>query len=305
MVDLLRRDKYKVLEGMCTEHIFTKEVLSAHRLIQSASTNWWVSYDRFNQPIFFNVQDKGLSDIDYKVMEVITKRGLTVYYVYLNSFNEIKFVLANLHLEKIRKRHFSHVSQTEEEFIRLHQLKPQGRPLLATKQTRVIEKQNKAINFFVKENLLKETTLQRYFVNHFLMVYMNSPMNIDGFLYHNNQLMVYEIKFKFPARNGTWGLNIGLRNLFQFFSNLNIPVFHFILVNTTFDKELTALDGVYDKDIKEKFYWIYSVLKPEMFNDKIRYAPKYTSSDGRKMQGYYSVKPDHFKKVFFSPYFIS
>lgn len=176
---------------------------------------------------------------------------------------------------------------------------------MAIKQTRVVSKQNKAIHFIVKENLLKEITFQRYFVNQFLMIYMKSPMNIDGFLYHNNQLMVYEIKFKYPRKNGTWGLNVGLKNLFHFFSTLNIPVFHFILKNTTFNKDLTALDGVYNEFLKNRFYWIYSVLTDDMFSKEIKYAPNYTSSDGRKPQPYYLVNPTHFKKVYFAPYLAS
>jgi bisphosphoglycerate-dependent phosphoglycerate mutase len=299
MKNLLKRDKHELLEGLCTEMIFINEVLSPKNAVDTVSTNWWAVYSRNfgKDPIFFKAQYYPLKSTDILVMKRLVEKGLVVYYVYVNRNLDVRFILANEHLKAIENKQFSQMSISMADFIKKYHLKKLRSPLLADEKSRIESKQNKAIEYFEKEGVLKEVVFQRYFANYFLSVYTPAVMNIDGFILNEKGLSVYEIKFKYKAQDGTFGINKGLLRLFMFMEQKNVPVYHFILENRKNNRHITALDGLDKPELKKKFVWIYCKLERNIIDMKEKKAPADTSVDSRKTQIHYSVDASYFKKL--------
>lgn len=304
MIELLKRDKHRVLEGACTEHLYVDEVLKPLELDNNYTTNWWAAYPTKSYqhpPIIFKLSYHPLTNTDIQAMELLIQKGMTVYYVYLNRDKELKFVDANIYMKEIKNKNFSYIAETMEEFLSNHSLKVKGKPLFASKSERIESKQNKAISFLRSERQLEETTLQRYFANHFLMVYMYYTMNIDGFIVKSKKIFGYEVKFKYSTINKEtkihrYGINTGLRRLFYWLKSKNIPMYHFILNNGTRDKNITAIDGLLDPKLKTHFTWCYCQINHNLFIEE-EFAPEETSIDGKKRQKVYYIDAANFKKV--------
>jgi hypothetical protein len=260
----LQKDKHTLLEGYITEDLFKKQFLFFDDIMYTHG--WWMGLIG-NMKVFFIVKDQ-LNDLDYELTQVIPDpcwqvilKERTLYFIRNNEiFSEYDF-LSMLNLICLRDK------------------------MTASNDTRDIIRQQRCIDYFVRNNMETEIAMERYFVNNFLSVYFNGMVNVDYFTKNKKGLInVIEIKFKYESKDGCFGINTGQMNMFDYFKKLGFKINHFILYNHTKDMNLSILNFLNLPDQKK---WLYTSLDTD--NKNVGIAPERTSISGGFKQSYYKI----------------
>lgn len=272
-IEQLKRDKHTLLEGYVTEFIFEKQFLLKNQ--SQYTKGWWMATYK-DVKIFFIVKSD-LNSLDEEIINILEENNEC----WKVDLKEEELVFSNK-TEILSK----------EEFVKKHKLLKIRDNMTASLNTRNKDRQSKSISFFEKNNLLKKIAVERYFANNFLTLYFNGMVNIDCFSKDkNDQLNVIEIKFKYETRDKCFGINTGQMNMFNYLSKYNFKVNHFILYNSTKDKDITIFGFL---ALKIKKYWLLaSVEKLDTQGKSI--APEYTSVSGNFKQEYFKLKKEDFK----------
>ncbi len=106
-----------------------------------------------------------------------------------------------------------------------------------------------------------------------------------------------EVKQKYPTRIGTFGLNVGLTNLFRFLTNIGIRVVHIILTKPESDKTIPATDYYTQKKYKGKSLWIGTDFSDEILSSGSSTAPSETSIFSNVRLKFYHIHPECFTKL--------
>lgn len=278
----LMNDKYALLEGYVTEQLFFNQFLKNNSVPHSDS--WWVTSHENNMLLF--VVKEHLNPLDIEIMSKF-KHPNQCWQVYLKGE---EFVFTNG--EKI---------VDEQSFVTELKLSKIRNPLIASDNTRDVKRQNRAIQFFKENNIIKEIAVERRFANNFLTVYFKTMINVDFFTKKNNQYNVIEVKYKYESKDGYFGINTGQMHMFNSFIELGFSVYHFILYNYTKNKNLSIF-GFLDLPSQNK-NWHYIKINDEITSG-VGIAPEMTSVSGRFKQSYYKIlaramkdKRISFKKV--------
>jgi len=120
----------------------------------------------------------------------------------------------------------------------------------------VTEREDKALAY-IREHLDPRALLaERIFVNQILYRYYLYFWDLDGVGFVNGELVGFELKRKYPARDGTFGLNTGTRNLFMNLSS-TLPILYFIMASGTFqgnEAQESPLDVIHDHAVTVKIF---------------------------------------------------
>lgn len=288
---LLKHDKPVVLEGMIVENIFIKDVIvKRDRLnLNNLSLGWW-SVKFKNEFILFKMSDKPLTQTDIKVFQYLGKINIRTYFCKINENGDLKFADINKNIIENNLYNF----MDELEFKNLLGMKKVNESLDASKNLKDINRQYEVIDFFCRHNMLRDIAIQRYFANFFLTVYFNNLLNIDGFIMKDNNLYIYEIKYKYVSRKNEFGINKGQAEVFKHFISKNISVINCILEKPKKDEKLTILNLMKNNELKLKTKWIYHYLNYDELNG-IKEAPRKTSIDGKKTQKYIGIDRSKYK----------
>lgn len=275
ILDIAKRDKHSFLEGACVEHIFYEDIIRNHIFSGLCkpyySTGWWrTKFKSTNTYIMFKVSINKPTKQDFYIASLFKKEK--VYFFYINEFNS--FIMYDVN---------NNVSMSLSDFMNRYNLNF-CENFKADSSCIDLNRQNQAINFLIKNNLLKEYSFQRFFVNFVLGNNINDLVNIDSILLYekNNEALakVIEIKFKYESKKGHFGLNKGFNNLFEMILDYDIPINHYILYNGTKNQHISIIDAILDNNIKSQCCWIYSPISKNLLPNKFDLAPSKTRYDG-------------------------
>ncbi|QUH21795.1 hypothetical protein [Alkaliphilus sp. B6464] len=292
---LLSRDKHAILEGVCTEHLFQNDVLPRKKWNNKISLGWWTTRQN-NDYIFFKVSSEYVTQNDISIFRHFIKNNMKCIYVKFENTGTYKFLEVNSNIYLIEKNNYIEQFLSFNEFIIKYNLKEIRQPLLAANDVRDTARQEKAIDFFDKNGLLEDTAIQRHFANFFLTVYYGYAVwNIDGLLVDNDKVLAYEIKFKYPTKSNTFGLNIGVAKLFEWLHNKDIKIYHAILLNPTNSEKVSVLDVLSNKSLYRETNWICYRINPTNLFNSSGIAPSKTQIEGRTDQKVVYIPVSNFK----------
>lgn len=269
------RDKHTLLEGYVTEYLFERQFLSQN---PGTYTKGWWSAGSDTQRMFF-VAAEELNDVDRAVMGELSKR-YPCWQVYAEG--------DSLYFEDGGHR------LTMRQFLSQYRLTAKRSPMTAAAAVRSTDRQRRCVDFFKAHQLMQKIAAERYFANNFLNVYFPKLVNIDFFVRENDgRLSAIEVKFKFEAKDKTFGINFGQYEMFTQLEKMGIQVQHWILYNSARDKDLSIF-GFLDKKMEK--YWLSGHIDTSRPREANR-APKDTSADGNRTQGYYKFGKSEFPRA--------
>jgi hypothetical protein len=222
-----------------------------------------------------------LNDLDYEILDTFAvAHPVSIVYFSESSraFNE-----------------FRHVKG-----MRYARLNSQGKSMAPVVQSYRIEdsycdKQriDKACLYLEERQQLKNAAIRRIFANCWLG---RNVWDVDTFtMTSKKQIVALEVKHKYPARNNTFGLNDGQKDLFNFLLKEDIPVIHVILKKPENKPELHAIDLLTFPAYTGRTQWLFT----RFFNEKLKpaasVAPRHTSIHGAVGIRYSEISTEQFE----------
>jgi len=276
---ILTDDKHTRIEGLCSEHLFMEEIGS---LLNPIVSDYWMSgnYHQYYLTRFVTDTQNRLTENDFSIFEKFRTMNIPVRIVYYDESRKI-------FLETFYKKdkHKKYTKPTECEFKPLQELKDGYCDE---------ERFNKAFEFLLSRQNIKSVVLRRLFANHIMD---NYSWDLDGFhITKNKQIILFEIKHKFPAANDTFGINVGQANMFRHLTKNNIKVIHTILLKPRESEDISAIDLVTDSRYRPTS-WIYTLFDYSKLILVEKAAPEKTQLRGEKTIKYYEIKRDRFKNL--------
>ncbi|WP_044338710.1 hypothetical protein [Rossellomorea aquimaris] len=296
LINFLKRDKHKLLEGLVVEDFFMKDVINTQKWNPWISTGWWAT--KVNDPkgdsdyILFHVTSIFPSANDIDIYKTLMSKQVVVYHVLLSKNNLYFLELNELVLQQPLNFHnYIH----EYVFLSKNQLIKKNSVHKAKDETRDSFLQDRAITYFRKYNIIKEIALQRYFANYFLTVHFSgSIINIDSFMAFSDGLAAFEIKFKYPDSKGAYGINTGPANLFHWLLKKDIFIHHYIAKNPSCKKNIGIFEVITSQSLKSSFYWEKVILNKEELIGSDSIAPEETSIAGDHTVNFKSISANKF-----------
>jgi hypothetical protein len=281
--NVLRHDKTQKLEGVCAELCFQEHLL--HPSFETYSAGWWFqSTGDSYRVIKLCVQGiNELNILDHQILMHLHERGLHCYVV------EFDRTEGNFYGSAFKGQELS-------EYVRQW---PKIRSLHSPKKTVLNtpvgdSRKEEAIKQIEQKGLLYDTAVERLFAN----FHLKPPTwDIDFFAFHNGRLIGFEMKQKYPIRNGNFGLNTGLVNLFRYLADKEVEVAHVILTKPIWDDSYPALHLYSDDKLRQKCLWIGALFGSEMHSKKTYTAPSKTSYGGNSQLNYHNIAVREFSKI--------
>lgn len=273
------RDKHTLLEGYITEYLYENQFLQTEnsKYISAYTHGWWSAETDIQR--FFFVVTPALNDVDREVAAVLSKHHEVwrayptrdSWYFYNNDCRlSLPEFLQRFNLSKIRS------------------------DSTAAMATRNELRQKRCLHFFETHGLLTKIAIERNFADDILTSYFNSIVNIDFFARKSSgKLSAIEVKYKFESRQQSFGINVGQFRMFELLTRAGMDIQHWILYNSTHDKELSVFGFL---SLPGKKWWRYGAIHTDT-TGIIKTAPAETSVQGNKRQGYYEFNADHFRYI--------
>lgn len=287
--DFLKKDKFKLLEGICVENQFKKSFNFV------MSEGWWCVPKNFEKTsyIFFYLQlpNSNLNDITIKVFENLLFHKQSIYLVMYDKDFKFKKIqkIEDLILLKMKILNVDDLKHNEG-------LNRRYQNFQASNETTDTFKTNRVIQYLIDENLLEKIYIERLFANHILSGHLNTmPINLDAIMYKNNKLVVIEIKFKYPSKQNTFGINIGQANILKYLIQIGFEVFHYIAINPSHNEDIGIFEIQHSSNLKQNLFWYYKQLIESDFETEFSVAPSKTSVDGKSRQKFININATTFK----------
>jgi hypothetical protein len=118
---------------------------------------------------------------------------------------------------------------------------------------------------------------------------------MDAFVMWQGMLLGLEMKQKYPASDGTFGLNVGLSGLFSHLKGKGIRILHVILTKPIWNEKHFAISLYQRRELAEKSLWLVGAYCPEMLAGGTRQAPGKTSLNSTHDMYYHPVAVSHFR----------
>jgi hypothetical protein len=288
--NILLRDKHTRIEGLCTEMFFYEQILKNN--FRETSSGWWFGLKNNTYTVTKIASSLlNLKNIDFELLELFSKVNTAVFIIVFSESDKDFFYLKYQHgkKESILK---------EWEIGKKRYPKNNQQASIPPEEQRNPHRLNQAIQFLQEQNAIKKCAIERMFANCWLG---NAFFwDIDFIIKYKNQLIAFEVKQKFPTAKGTWGLNTGLKNLFNFLNTLAINVIHVILVKPVNNASIPALDLYMSEKYRKDAKWIATSFKNLQLDKAKSRAPNYTSIHSNASLSYYHLNDSDFvciKKV--------
>lgn len=286
-LDFLKKDKYKLLEGICVENQFKKSFTF------QMSEGWWCvpnNYER-SRFIFFYLllPNEEINLITLKVFEHLLLRKQTIYLAKYNG---------DFHFKKIKN---IADLETNDYFdintlMKKENINNKYKNFQASDSTTDTYKTQRVIQYFIDEQIIEKIYIERLFANHILSGFLNTmPINLDAIMFRNNRLVILEIKFKYPSKEKTFGINIGQAKILKYLIDLNFKAFHYIALNPSYNESIGIFEIQHDSYLKNNLYWYYKELTALDFETTYSVAPSKTSIDGNKKQKFIEIESSAFQ----------
>ncbi|MCG8606584.1 hypothetical protein MJD09_16575 [bacterium] len=262
---VLRRDKHTRIEGICTEHLFLRQLIET--TFSAYSVGWWFTQKRGTYTIIKFCKHVGEIDLtDLKILNFFKDKGLSTFIVAFDhgrrSFYYVNYTMlpSTYQLDDWHRARvpFPHRKR-----------KP---PPIPKPSERDAVRSDQAIGLLRSLGVLQSAALERVFANCWLPG--RDCWDIDCFALHDDRILAFEVKQKYPTAMNTFGLNVGLARLFAFLTDLGIEVYHIILTKPTRDYRIPAIDFYTKERYKSKLDWCGIKFSSEILTRRRAVAPK-------------------------------
>ncbi|MFQ5637262.1 MAG: hypothetical protein ACE5IR_04630 [bacterium] len=285
---ILRRDKHTRIEGICTEKLFERTLVQP--TFSDYSTGWWFRRQQGNYRVIKFTHDIGqIKSIDRLILDRFRKNGVRCFIV---SFDEKEKDFYYLETSKCPG------GFQKKDWHKLRSRFPKKRkaaPPIPKASERNQVRLNQAIRMLASYRGLKSAALERVFANCWLA--SGTYWDVDCFVFHENRILAFEVKQKYPTAKGTFGLNVGLAKLFAFLSQTGIQVFHIILTKPVKNDKIAAIDFYTKKPYRDKSNWIGLKFDRALLSKEKSFAPSKTSIFGANRLRYYHILPTSFHQI--------
>jgi len=280
---ILSRDKHTRIEGLYTEIFFYEQLIKNN--FTNYTSGFWFGFKEQKyslSKLLPSLED--ITNLDYQILNIFYKSGIKVFIVFFSEKNKTFFYL------KYNPKTCQNI-----EHIRMNAI-PYPKCVTNVPIPRISERNpsrhRQAFEFLNSYNHLKRSAVERAFANCYIG--NGSFWDIDYFVNYKNTLYAFEVKQKYPTAKGTFGLNVGLTNLFHFINNSGIKVIHVILTKPVNDYNIPSIDFYTKPEYKSKSYWIATKVTDHLTSVKKSLAPSRTSIYGTYKLGYYDMQPSSF-----------
>lgn len=285
-VDILKQDKHTRLEGLCIEEFFKEKYLGTVDEFKQSSS-WWFSKENANSKDYYAIKflsELNLSEFDIFISSHFLKKGIPVYVIFHDSDGHYY----TYHVTTKEELNIKNLTNNSV-LYKYTDLKP------LTSFIRDESRQNQAIDFLRKRDLIQKCAIERFFANR--VAGFKGLWDVDTFEWINrNQIKAYEVKQKFPAANGCFGINKGTTSFLLFLKKLDIAVEHVILKKPKDDKNIPALDFITKSEYIGKNEWLSTDFCSDSVQNMItKKSPNYTSIHGKYRLSYYDMDMKLFK----------
>jgi hypothetical protein len=228
------------------------------------TTGWWVSKTKDKKYIVFLVKES-ISNLDFEVIDKVKNCVSGIY--------QLKYVESNITLVDLLQHTSNDLSL--EQFLKLWEHYNFKGAIKHYEDSDIKDSyweyfRNKKIEYkVIKQILIENSFLKKYFFS----------TNIDYIVKNEAGLLMLEIKYKFPSRNNTYGMNSMQYDIYNLFQSQGLDAFNIVLENIDKVDILERENGIQ--------IWKYSRIKQNLTEKK--YAPKKTSYDQKEKQGYYEL----------------
>ena len=284
---IILRDKHTRVEGMFTEYFFYEEILKD--VFSDVSSSWWFRQrsGAYNIAKIIYEEDD-LSSFDVKILNYLSNQKINVFIIIFNK-KEKKFYYI-----KYKEEYSNKLSEALCEFKKEYPKNPKN-AAIPKKNERNEKRILQAIGYLKSVGVLKNCAIERLFANCWLAE--GAFWDIDFFVEYKGKLIAFEVKQKYPTKAGTFGINVGLANLFVYLNNIGMEVIHVILVKPVNDISIPAIDLYTKPQFKKDAKWIATRFTRDMLRNRKSTAPSYTSIFGTSRLDYYHMKPEIFTTI--------
>lgn len=285
---ILQRDKHTRIEGICTEVLFFNDLVKTS--FENYSSGWWFFGDKTRYTIIkitFGINE--LTDLDFFILDYFKTNDFPAYVV---SFKQAE---KRFYYVEYKPEFKNDINSYWRDNKKIYPLKKKAPPIPSV-GTRNETRLNQAIDLLENSNALRQAAIERLFANCYLS--SDYHWDIDAFVIYNDKLVAFEVKQKYPTAIGTFGLNVGLANLFKRLRGIDITVVHVILTKPIWDKFFPAIDFYTKEEYIKHCYWIATDFsKEEISLGSLGIAPKATSIFSSSYLKFYNMKISFFHKL--------
>ena len=286
LIHILSRDKHTRIEGLFTEYFFHNEIIKDN--FSDVSSGWWFSLKKGQYYISKILTSfDTLIDFDVELFNFFVEKNHAVFLIVFEE-HEKKFYY--IHYKSEYSLDLTNVfNELKKEYP-----KNQITACIPNENERNAQRIDQAIDYLKKNDILKKCSIERLFANCWLA--NGYFWDIDYIVKYNSKYIAFEVKQKFPTAANTWGLNVGLANLFSYLNSIDIEVVHVILVKPIKDDTIPAIDLYTKEEYKKDAKWIATEFDKIFLSNK-SIAPAYTSIYGNSKLSYYNMKQELFTMI--------
>ena len=240
-VDILRRDKITRLEGLCAEHGFRTLLIQPNFADEAVTQDWWFYRHKNGYGAIKLLFNRKLSLLDLRLFDLFKSAGIRVTFLYFAR----------------KSQDFWHTTPSRLQGSELKKIcfrKLASPPINVAVKHEDPQRQEKCIAFLEKRDLLLHSAVQRYAAN--VLIKKKALWDIDAFVLHENRLIAFEVKQKFPSQASCFGINVGLVHLFSWLESLGVGVYHIILTKPVWKERFSAVEMLEDKNFWPNSLWL-------------------------------------------------
>ncbi len=274
-LDILRRDKISRLEGLCAEYVFRSLLIQSNFSDRAITQDWWFYRKEAGYGAIKLLFNRKLTALDVRLFNHFKTAGIRVTFLYFAQKSQDFWHTTPKRLQdaELRKTWFQKL--------------PAPPISVAVKQDDP-DRQEKCIAFLAKRSLLFQVAVQRYAAN--ALIKKKQLWDIDAFLMHQDKLIAFEVKQKFPSQAGWFGINVGLLDLFTWLESVGVSVYHIILTKPVWKESFSAVEMLEDKKYWPHSFWLGCKPTQLQLQKQVRrLAPAKTSIHRQKPLAFYEL----------------
>lgn len=264
----------RAISSYITEELFADCFLNGNQRISAISTGWYYSSVKPGSQCYAFLLKNEVSDLDF---EIIGALDIPVWQIITDG--------ETIELQNLSGEGNNRLSL--EQFVAEKQLivKPRKTPNLSEEErTRI----NRYCLYLNERNALGHVVDTIRAEDNFLNKYFRTT-NLDFFIKNQMGILLFEVKFKYPAVNGCFGINNMQAQVLSYFQDKGIEAFNIILNNP---EKMDVIE--YINQGRDNWQWLYSRVE---ITGGLATAPQYTNYFNQTQQQYFNIPVRKYKAL--------
>ena len=239
------RRTHRSIGAYITESLFERCFINKASSIKGKTSGWYYSHGDYDSDYIFLFKNE-INDLDREIISMVT---VPVWQI-CQYKGKITLIDLNSESERIL---------TSDEFVAENDLKVLNKSNYnkgkLNREQSDRDTVRKYCNYLQKENLLSSVIERILVEDNFLNKYFHI-VDLDCFIKNDMGVLLFEIKFKYPTKKGTYGINVKEAQIINYFNSKGINIFNVILENKS---RLDVVD--YISQGEDNYIWIYKRFK--------------------------------------------